>query len=188
MITVELARAAYAGMLGGLLWIAGSIGFALEEIEYRDPTRPSPIPEWMPAAMLVVGALLIGSFVVAARTTRWDGSETKRVRLLILLATAITLVPLWPFIFLGPLLAALGFFVLAIGALRSGDRSPAVWLHAIGLPLTLPSTAGFGAAGLDAELGGMAFGVVLGTGIAWRAYAGSSGGRTPSKSTAETTA
>lgn len=188
MIIVEPARAAYAGMLGGLLWIAATTGFALGEIEYRDPTRPSPIPEWIAAAALVAGALLIGIFVAAARTTRWDGSETKRARLLILVGAAITLVPLWPFIFLGPLLAAVGFCVLAIGALRSGDRTPGVWLHGIVLPLALPSGAAFDAVGLDPELGGLAFGVALGAGIVWRAYTVRSGKTTPTIPAAEATA
>lgn len=158
-----------AGMLGALFWLIAHVGIAFGEIEYQDPTRPSPMPDWVIPVGIVTGALLIASFAGFSGIAR-NKSGFGAGGALILGGTAISLVPVWPFIFLGPFLISIGFFVLAVTAWRAGRRSVGVALHAFGLPLSLPSGIAFDAVGLDGGYGGLLFGAVLAVGIAWRAY------------------
>lgn len=158
-----------AGMLGALFWLIAHVGIAFGEIEYQDPTRPSPMPDWIVPVGIVTGALLIASFAGFSGITRNKG-RFGAGGALILGGAAISLVPVWPFIFLGPFLISIGFFVLAVTAWRRGRRSVGIALHAFGLPLSLPSGIAFDAVGLDGGYGGLLFGAVLTVGIAWRAY------------------
>lgn len=158
-----------AGMLGALFWLIAHVGIAFGEIEYQDPTRPSPMPDWVVPIGIVTGALLIATFAgfsgIARNNDRFGAGGA-----VILGGVAISLVPVWPFIFLGPFLMAIGFFVLAVTAWRAGRRSVGLALHAFGLPLSLPSGIAFDALGLDGSYGGLLFGAVLAVGIAWRAH------------------
>lgn len=169
METTIRRYAAAAGMLGALAWLIANVGITYGEIEYQHPTRVSPMPEWSVPVGIVAGALLIASFVLFS-----GPAETRRKldpgRVIILLGAAISLVPLWPFLFLGPFLVAIGFFAGAVAALTSGRRSVGIALHAIALPLSLPSGIAFDAVGLEGAYGGLLFGAVLAIGIGWRAY------------------
>lgn len=164
-----------AGMLGALSWLIAHTGIAFGEIEYQDPTRPSPMPDWVVPVGIVTGALLIAFFTgfsgVARSKSRFGAGGA-----LILGGTAVSLVPVWPFIFLGPFLIAIGFFVLAVAAWKAGRRGVGIALHAFGLPLSLPSGIAFDALGMDGAYGGLLFGAVLTAGIAWRAYESAAAG------------
>lgn len=138
--------AAVAGAAGAMLWLIANVGITFGEIEYRDPTRPNPFPDWVVPAGILAGALLIGLFAWFSRALAQTGRYGAG-RAIILVGAAISFVAVWPFIFLGPLLVAIGFFVLAVSAWRAGRRSPGVALHAFGLPLSLPSGIAFDALG-----------------------------------------
>lgn len=158
--------AAQIGIAGALLWLVALTSFALGDIEYQDPTRQNPIPEWVGGAALVAGSVLIALFVLRGM----DRRRGRGLRIVVLTGVALSLVPLWPFIFFGPFLAAVGFFALAVSDIRASEGTGAAWFHAIGLPLSLPSGMAFDALGMNGGNGGLVFGVVLAAGIGWRAY------------------
>ena len=160
--------AARAGAAGALLWLIASVGAALGEIEYQDPTRANPIPEWVVATCMVGGALLIAMFVQGSEAVGGRG-RLGPGRVLILVGASISLVPLWPFFVIGPFLVAVGFFGAAVATWTSGRRTPGGILLAIGLPLSIPSGVVFEAVGLDGEYGTILFGAVLAAGISLRA-------------------
>jgi len=160
--------AARAGAAGALLWLIASVGAALGEIEYQDPTRANPIPEWVVATCIVTGALLIAMFVQGSEAVGGRG-RLGPGRVLILVGASISLVPLWPFFVIGPFLVAVGFFGVAVATWNSGRRTPGGILLAVGLPLSIPSGVVFEAIGLDGEYGTILFCAVLAAGISLRA-------------------
>lgn len=165
-MSTKLGRyATPAGFVGAALWVIASIAGALDEIEYQDATRPSPLPEWVLAVTIVAGAALIATFVQFSGKPR-----TRAGRVTILIGAAISLVPLWPFAVIGPFLVAVGFFGSAVAAWVSGHRTLGTTLHAFVLPLSIPGgTAALEAVGADGEYGVVIFMTLLGLGIVSRA-------------------
>lgn len=163
-------RTSLAGILGGVVWLFAFTGFVFGEIEYADPTRPSPIPEWVAALALSIGAILIGIFLLAWRRESKDqGSSTAGISVA-LAGTGLALVPVWPFIFFGPLLFALGMVAHAIASIRRGEASPGSWLHAIGVPLSIALGIGSEALGIEGTFPTFVFSFAACGGLIWLAY------------------
>lgn len=154
-----------AGFVGAALWLIASVAAALDEIEYQDATQASPLPEWVFPVATVIGAASIAMFA------QFSGKPGARAaRLAILIGAAISLVPLWPFIVIGPFLVAVGFFGAAVAAWINGHRTAGTTLHAFGLPLSIPlGTRALEALGMDPEYGVVVFMTVLALGIVLRA-------------------
>jgi hypothetical protein len=169
MDTSNDRRAASAGILGGLIWLFAFAGFVLGEIEYNDPTRVSPIPEWVSGIALSIGAILIGAMLLSIRARSESGSYKAAVTIA-LVGAAISVVPLWPMIFFGPLLVGIGLAARGVIAIRKGKASGPAWLHAVGVPLGMASGMGFDAAGINSVYSGYVFGFALCGGLIWLGY------------------
>lgn len=163
-------RASLAGILGGVVWLFAFTGFVFGEIEYADPTRPSPIPEWTAALALSIGAVLIGIMLLAwRREEQKRGSSTAGISVA-LVGTAVALVPLWPMIFFGPLLFALGMAGHGVAAIRRGEARPGSWIHAGGVPLGIALGIGSEALGIDGSYPTFIFAFAVCGGLIWLAY------------------
>ena len=169
MDTSNYRRAASAGILGGLIWLFAFIGSVLGEIEYNDPTRVSPIPEWVSGIALSIGAVLIGAMLLSIRA-RAEGGSSKAAVTVALVGTALALVPLWPMIFFGPLLVGLGMAARGAIVIRKGDATGAAWLHAVGVPISMASGMGFDAAGSNNVYSTYVFALALCSGLIWLGY------------------
>lgn len=182
MLTRIDRRAAGAGLLGGVMWVMALTGFVFGEIEYNDPTRVSPIPEWASAVALSLGAVLIGTMLLALRRTQPKDRPLARAGISVALAgAALALVPLWPMIFFGPLLVALGMAGRGIADIRRGDAGGAAWLHAVGVPLALASGMAFDAAGISSSYGGFVFAFAVAGGLIWLSHEAMAGDARPSR-------
>jgi hypothetical protein len=169
MDTSNDRRAASAGVLGGLIWLFAFVGFVLGEIEYNDPTRVSPVPEWVSGIALSIGAVLIGAMLLAIRARSERGSSKAAVTVA-LIGTVLALVPLWPMIFFGPLLVGLGLAARGVIAIRKGEGDGAAWVHAVGVPIGMASGIGFDAVGSNNVYSGYVFGLALCAGLIWLGY------------------
>lgn len=179
MVSENERRAAAAGILGGLTWLFAFAGFVLGEIEYNDPTRVSPIPEWASAIALSVGAMLIGTMLLGIRHRETRGGIAKGGLVVALIGTALALVPLWPMIFFGPLLVGLGMSARGLATIRRGDGDGPSWIHAVGVPLGMASGMGFDAIGSSNVYSGYVFAAALCSGLIWLGYDMMAGDRSP---------
>lgn len=171
MLTPIDRRAAAAGALGGFLWLVALTGFVFGEIEYSDPSRVSPIPEWASAVTLSLGAILIGTMLLALRRVVPDDRPLAKVGISVaLIGAAIAVVPLWPMIFFGPLLVALGMAGRGIADIRRGDAGGAAWLHAVGVPLAFASGMLFDAIDVNSSYAGFLFAFAAAGGLIWLSY------------------
>lgn len=179
MVTSNERRAATAGILGSLIWLIALAGFVLGEIEYNDPTRVSPIPEWASAIALSVGAVLISAMLLALRARETRGGMVKGGLSVALVGAALALVPLWPMIFFGPLLTGLGLATRGVAVIRRGEGDGPSWWHAVGVPVGMASGMGFDALGTSNVYSGYAFAVALCGGVIWLGYDMMAGSRSP---------
>jgi hypothetical protein len=161
----------HAAIAGGVLWIFAITGFTLGEIEYQDPTRTSPVPEWVAAIALSIGAALIAVAIVSLRNSfaeRGGGALAKSGAIVALLGALLAVVPLWPMIFFGPLLVSLGLIGLGAASIRTGVMKGGwSWWLALGVVPALASGALIDFAGGDGTNGGFVLAVVLGGGLVW---------------------
>lgn len=186
MLTPIDRRAAAAGALGGCLWLVALTGFVFGEIEYADPSRVSPIPEWASAVTLSLGAILIGTMLLALRRVVPDDRPLTKVGIWIaLIGAVIAVVPLWPMIFFGPLLVALGMAGRGIADIRRGDAGGAAWLHAVGVPLAFASGMLFDTVGINSSYAGFVFAFAAAGGLIWLSYETVADDATPARPTAQ---
>lgn len=179
-------RAAAAGALGGGLWLVALSGFVFGEIEYNDPTRVSPIPEWASAVTLSLGAILIGTMLLALRRVLPEDRPLAKAGISVaLIGAAIAVVPLWPMIFFGPLLVGLGMAGRGIADIRRGDAGGAAWLHAVGVPLAFASGMVFDAVGINSSYAGFVFAFAAAGGLIWLSYAAMADHASPARPTTQ---
>lgn len=159
-----------AAVVAGVLWLISIIYLTLDELEYAGDIEDNPVPGPLGVPALPLAALATAIALRAVRSyVTGDGVGTKACFVIAYLGAAISLIPLWPAIFFGPLLVAVGLVLVGAAAMRSrGGASIGHHLHALGLPLVAIASPFLDLAGImDGSLGVASFGAVLGLGLVW---------------------
>lgn len=159
-----------AAIAAGIVWSIALAYLVLDELEYAGEIADNPIPGAVGAVGLVLAAIATAMTLTAVRSGMdRDGVGTKTAFGIAYLGTAISLIPLWPAIILGPLLVALGLFLVGIAAVRARrDANMGHRIHAFGLPVVALAAPLLDLAGImDGSLGLATFGAVLSIGLVW---------------------
>lgn len=163
-------RGGLAGVAAGLAWIAALVYLMLDELEYsgRIVSNPFPTALGLPALMLAAAATAVALRAVWAAHPP-TGLGGKLCFGVAYLGAAISLVPLWPAVFLGPLLLMVGLTLLGWSAIvTGGSDSQGHRVHAIGLPaiaLTAPLLDRFEV--MDGGVGLAVAVILMAGGLAW---------------------
>lgn len=162
----------WAAIVGSICWAFGATSAVLDELDYRGLTD-SPIPFAVGTAVTAIGsALLILAFVTIRRIHVHQGATAGAPGYwMAITGLVLMLFPVWPLIFLGPLVVALGMTIYAGATLSSGKtRSFGLWLHALNIPFGVVVGFAFDGAGYDGGIGIMTSLVMVITGIMTMAY------------------
>lgn len=159
-----------AAIAAGVLWLIAWAYFTLDELQYQGEIIDNPIPGPVGLPALTFAALATAVALGAVRSRlQSDGAGTKVSFGIAYLGTAVSLIPVWPAIFLGPLLVLIGISAVGILAIRSEPHaSVGHRIHAFGL-------AGAAIAAplldltevIDSSFGVAIFGAILAIGLIW---------------------
>ncbi|MFN2389940.1 MAG: hypothetical protein ABR575_10110 [Actinomycetota bacterium] len=159
--------APHAGLAGAGLWTGGAVATLLGELEWRGAIATNPIPAWVGVLAIASGAALFGVVLLGTHRTHPPrrGGLGRFGYGTAMLGLALALLPIWPLVFLGPLLVAVG--VTFYGLATTGAPDPlgrfGAWLHTLCIPAGLVWGLAFPALGFDGGLGPLvSIGMVIG--------------------------
>lgn len=162
----------WAAIVGSICWAFGATSAVLDELDYRGLTD-SPIPFAVGTAVTAIGsALLILAFITIRRVHVDQGATAGAPGYwMAITGLVLMLFPVWPLIFIGPLVVALGVTIYAGATLSSGKtRSFGLWLHALNIPFGVVVGFAFDGAGYDGGIGVITSLLMVITGIMTMAY------------------
>ncbi len=172
MRIIDLRKAAAAAIVGGVCWGFGTTWAILDELEYRDLTD-NPIPDPLAFGVTAIGsALLLLAFMSLRRVHTEQGATSGVSGYWISVAGFVLLLyPVWPFIFIGPLVLGIGATIYAGATLASGrTRSFGLWLHVLSIPVGTAVGFAFAWGGYDGGIGVATFMLMLITGYMTMTY------------------
>lgn len=158
---------ALAAIPGGICWIFATAAGVLGELDYRGLTD-NPIPDPVGFVIAALGSILLLVGLVNIRRIQADrgGSPGGPGYYIAMAGLAITVVPVWPLIFIGPILVGIGATIYGVATMASGSiRSLGTWMHVLSIPIALVTAFMLAAGGYDGGLGMVAFSVLISGGF-----------------------
>ncbi len=149
-----------ATLLGGALWTFGLVAVTLGELEWRGEIADNPVPDWLTAAGVAVGSVMLLLGLRAFHETYGNGLRLagRSGYWIAFAGIGISIVPVWPFIFIGPFVAGIGLTLYGFERVRlRGAASAGAWIHAICFPAAVVVGVLAALFGYDGGIGQLAF-------------------------------
>ncbi len=158
-----------AAIVGGVLWALALSHQLLGELEYQGELRDNPIPDAIGMMAMTSAAVATGIALLALGSWLGRGGITAKVGSLLAYAgAAVSLIPLWPATFLGPVLLAVGLVLIALaGRSRDGSMIRGCAVHAYGFPAVVVVTPLLAFLGINGIVGLGLFAAVMSAGLIW---------------------